>query len=272
MLRALLEHQVTPDLVLGSSAGAINAVHFASDPSIDGVERLARAWIAMRQSDVFPRSHLHGALALVGRRRSLLDPRALERTLATHLTVARLEETRLPCYVIATDLRSGEERVLARGDALDALMASAAIPVLFPPRTVAGDALTDGSIASNTPIEAAIACGATRVVVLPTGFPCAVRAAPIGMAAMTLHIFSLLVARQLAAGLPRLQAVTRLRVVPPLCPIRVAPSDFSQAATLIEAAYRQTQGWIAAGGLDDDRVPPSLAPHTHGDGDPMSAM
>lgn len=267
MLQALVEHRVLPDLVLGSSAGAINAVHFAADPTAAGVARLARAWIDVRRTEVFSRSHLHGVLALMGRRASLLDPHVLERTLMAHLTLGRLEDTQLPCYVIATDLHDGGERVLGQGRALDALMASTAIPVLFPPRVIDGAVLTDGSIASNTPVEAAIARGATRVIVLPTGFPCAVRTPPRGLAATTLHVFSLLIARQLATSLPHLATATTLRVVPPLCPIRVAPSDFSQAASLIDAARRQTRAWIAAGGLDDEAVPASLSPHWHPNGD-----
>lgn len=267
MLQALVEHGVRPDLVLGASAGAINAVHFAFEPTVAGVERLARAWIGVRRTEVFPRAHLHSALAMIGRRPSLLDPRALERTLLLHVHGRRLEDARLPCYVIATDLHDGGERVLGQGRALDALMASTAIPVLFPPRALDGAVLSDGSIASNTPVEAAIARGATRVIVLPTGFPCAVRTPPRGIAATTLHVFSLLIARQLASTLPHLAAAVTLRVVPPLCPIRVAPSDFSQAAELIAAARRQTRAWIESGGLEDDTVPASLSPHGHPNAD-----
>lgn len=271
MLQALVEHAILPDLVLGSSAGAINAVFFAADPTAAGVGRLATAWIGVRGAEIFPRTRLHGVMALIGRRASLLDPRALERTLMTHLTVGRLDETRLPCHVMATHLQSGEEHLLSHGSALDALMASSAIPVVLPPRVVEGVDLIDGSIASNAPVEAAIALGATRVIVLPTGFPCAVRRPPRGLVATTLHTFSLFIARQLASRLPHLATTTTLRVVPPLCPIHVAPFDFSQAGWLIDAAYRQTQGWIVAGGLDEEAVPASVSPHWHGNEDVTGA-
>lgn len=263
MLQELMRHGTVPDFVIGASAGAVNALYFASDPTIAGVQRLAQLWQDLRRDDVFPRTRLHGMLALFGRRPSLLDPLALRRTLEARLPVERLEETRIPCHIVATSLRSGAEVVLSSGSAIDALMATTAIPVLFPPHRVGAQLLADGGVCANAPITSAIALGATRVIVLPTGFPCAVRAVPGSLAQTVLHTFSLLIARQLIADIDRVVARIELRIVPPLCPQHVAPHDFTQAQSLIDDAAASTRCWIEGGGLQRETIPAALEPHSH---------
>ncbi len=263
MLAALVDHGIVPDFVIGASAGAINAVHYAANPTAAGVLALARLWTELGSDDVFPVSRLHGVLALTGRRAALLDPAALRRTLSAGLTVRRLESTVIPCHVLATDLLTGEEVVLSNGSALDALMATTAIPVLFPPTVVNGRALTDGGVSSNAPLRSAVRLGATRVIVLPTGYPCAVRTAPRGVVATILHTFALMVARQLAADAPQVRGSAALHIVPPLCPLAVASHDFSQAGHLIDTARTQTMHWITDGGLQREDVPWAIAAHSH---------
>lgn len=263
MLAPLLEHGERPDLVVGASAGAINALYFAAAPTSAGVEQLAQLWCELSRADVFPFTRFHGIMALLGRRPALLDPAALRRTLVARIPVRRLEDTVIPCHIVATSLRRGDEVVLSTGSAIDALLATTAIPVLFPPHRVGDELLTDGGVSANAPIATAIALGATRVIVLPTGFPCAVRAVPESLPATILHTFSLMIARQLGADIHRVPAGVSLRIVPPLCPMHVAPHDFSQARELIDSAAAQTRIWLAAGGLDRNETPIALQPHSH---------
>ena len=263
MLTALLEQGERPDLVVGASAGAINALYFAASPTPEGASRLARLWCELSRSDVFPFTRFHGIMALLGRRPALLDPAALRRTLISRVPVRQLEDTVIPCHIVATSLRRGDEVVLSTGSAIDALLATTAIPVLFPPHTVRDELLTDGGVSANAPIATAIALGATRVIVLPTGFPCAVRNVPGSLPATILHTFSLMIARQLGADIHRVPAGVSLRIVPPLCPMHVAPHDFSQTRELIDSALAQTRLWLAAGGLDRAETPAALHPHSH---------
>lgn len=263
MLQALVNHGVRPAFVIGTSAGAINAAHFAAEPAPHGVERLARLWRGIGRADVFPLSVSHGALSLLGKRDSLFDPAALRATLEAALRVRRIEDTTIPCHIMTTDLRSGDEVLLSSGPLVEALLASAAIPGLLPPQRVGDRLLTDGGIAANAPISAAIALGADRVIVLPTGFPCAVRTEPHGLGQMLLHTFSLFVARQMVSDITRLQGQVAIRIVPPLCPLHVSPHDFSQAATLIARAAAQTRDWLDRDGLARSLIPESLPPHTH---------
>jgi NTE family protein len=249
MLQGLLEVGECPDFVVGASAGAINALYYAATPTLQGVGTLSDLWKGLGSADVFPLSRLHGMMALMGRRESLLNPAALRRTLGSRIPVQRLEETVIPCHLVATSLHSGEEVIL--------------VPVLFPPVAIGDRLLTDGGVSANAPITAAVRLGATRVIVLPTGFPCALRSMPKGLGATVLHTFALMIARQLGADVHRVGATTTVRIVPPLCPMRVAPHDFSQAQQLIEAATLQTRRWLEDGGLERDEYPGALLPHTH---------
>ena len=263
MLQALVAHGARPDFVVGASAGAINAASYAGHPDAAGVERLAAVWRRLRSADVFPLQPLHGLLGFVGLRTSLLDPAPLRALLARELPYPRLEQARVPCHIVATDVLDGSEVVLSSGPTVEALLASAAIPGVFPPVEVGGRHLIDGGISSNTPLSTAIGLGAKRVVVLPTGFACALSAPPRGAVAMALHALTLLIARQLVSDVLRWQERADLVVVPPLCPVGSSPYDFSASAALIDRAAASTRAWLATGGLERHELPHELTPHAH---------
>ncbi|MOA13844.1 hypothetical protein D3C78_1339100 [compost metagenome] len=123
----------------------------------------------------------------------------------------------------------------------------------------------DGGIASNTPISAAVALGATRVVILPTGTPCALQAPPHGALAIALHAVNLLAMRQLLADVDRFAGRCELIVLPPLCPLAINTFDFSHSAELIHRAEKATSRWLEDGlqGLQGKDPRWLLAPHRH---------
>jgi NTE family protein len=263
MLQALTEVGVAPDFVVGASVGAINAVYFAGDPSLRGVEKLAQIWRGIRRQDVFPVSGTRGALALLGHSASLVDPTSLRRLLERRLVHAQLEQCAIPAHVVATDFVSGAERVLSKGSSVEALMASAAIPAIFPPVTIDGHALVDGGVANNTPLSAAVDLGARRLIVLPTGFSCHLASAPNGPLATALHALNLLIARQVLVDVQRLRGSVEIHVVPPLCPLARAAYDFSGTDELISRGAQSTREWLKSGGLERSAIPLELGPHSH---------
>lgn len=262
MLKALSERGIVPDFVVGASVGAINAAYYAASPDGAGLQRLERIWLRLRGADVFPFSWLGTVLCLSGRRSFLALPHRLHALIDAELPFRRLEDARLPCHVIATDLLDGSEVILSSGDAIQALLASAAIPAVFPPVTIDGRALMDGGIASNTPIAAAFARGATRMLVLPTGVPCALSSPPRGAIAVGLHALNLLAMRQLLADVDRYAERCELQVVPPLCPLSTITYDFSNTRELIDRAERATRSWLADPSPNPDPRW-SLLPHRH---------
>lgn len=263
MLEALLAQGWQADLVVGASVGAINAAYFAGDPTPQGVARLADIWRGMRRADVFPTPALRSLLRLLSRSAHLVDPAALTRLLERHLPYRRIEDARLPCHIIATDMLDGIEVRLSAGPVIPALVASAAIPGVFPAMSLHGRFVVDGGVANHTPVSAAVELGATRLVVLPTGYACALAAPPRSAIARALHALNILISRQLSDAVRRYRHEVDIIVVPPLCPLQASPIDFAGCAALIERARRSTEAWLRDGGEMADGVPHQLPPHSH---------
>lgn len=263
MLRALVESGVMPDVVVGSSAGAINAAYFALYPDLIGVARLGELWAQVSRRLIFPVSLRRAVSGALGRSVSLVSPDGLHRLLIQHFGTRTFADTVIECHVVAAHALTGHAVVVTDGLLADAVLASAAIPVIFPPVDSPVGPLMDGGIASNTPIATARALGVERIVVLPTGFSCTLRAVPRHPAATLLHTLSLLIARQLAEEAARTDHTSIVRVVPPLCPLPISAYDFSQSRQLTERAYRQTMEWIACGGMDESPDTMRLTAHAH---------
>lgn len=263
MLDALLARGWRADFVVGSSVGAINAAYFAGDPSVEGVARLARIWCGMRRSDVFPTPALRSLVRLISRHGHLVESAALARLIDRHLPYRRLEEAKLPCHIVVTDMLEGVELRIAEGPAVPALLASAAIPGVFPAVRLDGRWVVDGGVANHTPVSAAVDLGAQRIVVLPTGYSCALDAPPRSAVATALHALNILISRQVSDAVRRYRSQVEITVVPPLCPLGASPVDFSCAATLIERARRSTEDWLERGVELADGVPHQLPPHSH---------
>ena len=263
MLAALARRGIVPDLVVGASVGAINAAYYAAEPDERGVERLKRIWLKLRRTDVFPFSPLASILGFFGKTDHLIAPTPLRSLIESELPYKHLEDARLPCHVVATDALEGTDVVLSSGVAATALLASAAIPGVFPPVMLNGRFLLDGGVANNTPISTAIKLGATRLIVLPTGISCALQAPPRSALALALHALNLLIMRQLVHDIERCAGVAEVVTVPPLCPIATNPYDFSQSADLIRRAEAATRLWLRTGGLHRLGAPAALSPHRH---------
>ena len=146
--------------------------------------------------------------------------------------------------MIACDVRSGQEVVVGEGDAVDAVMASAAIPAVFPTVRLAGRDLIDGGVADNTAVSQAISLGAERVYVLPTGYACALDGPPPTPLASALQALTLLIEQRLVLEVARLDAQADIRVLPPLCPLSVSAADFRYGSLLVARARASTSRWL----------------------------
>jgi len=266
MLKALVAAGHMADMVVGSSVGAINAAWFAGNPTAQGVAELEAIWRGIRRTDIFP-THLIGSLlGLFSRRGYMVDSAALARLIERHLPFVNLEQARLPLHIIATDMLEGIEIRLSSGPAAQALLASSAIPGVFPAVRMGGRHVVDGGVANHTPISAAVELGATRLVILPTGYSCALQAPPRRAIAAALHALNILIGHQLTAAIRRYRSAVDILVVPPLCPLGVSPYDFKSVGALIDRAQRSTEDWLRDGVEKDDGLPHQFEPHTHAQG------
>ena len=262
MLHSLASRGIIADMVVGSSVGALNGAYYADNPTIEGVQRLETIWRGLRRNDVFPLTW-KTMVGFLYRRDFLIASDALRQLVDQNLTYRNLEDAKIPVHIVATDILSGDTVVLSEGSVAQAIIASAAIPAAFAPVHFNDLYLADGAISSNTPVTVAVARGARRLIVLPTGYACALDKPPVGVVAHALHALTLLIARQLMNELQGLDHSIDYFVVPPLCPLTGSPYDFSQTSELIERAARSTDAWLTEGGLDHPGVHAQLSTHKH---------
>jgi NTE family protein len=261
MLRALMKAGERPDFIVGASVGAINGAYFAGAPSAEGVEKLSQIWRALRRAQVFPIT-LGGALAWLRRPTSIVDPAPLRSLVEANLPFANLEQAAIPLHIAATDIQ-GLPAVLSRGPAVEAILASAAIPGVFPMVSIDGAPLMDGAIAARSAVRLAVELGASKVIVLQSGYACALSKPPAGAVASAIHAITLLISWRLMHDLETLSDDVDVHVAPSLCPLSVSPFDFSHSGELIERAARSTERWVEGGGLTRRSRPQELAPHHH---------
>src|SRR5436309_67671 len=101
MLLAMADRGITPDLLVGSSVGALNAAYLAGRPGQRGVLGLAEIWSRLSRHDVFPTSVARAGRALAGHTNALADPQPLRRLLAANLPYERLQDAPVPVAVVA---------------------------------------------------------------------------------------------------------------------------------------------------------------------------
>jgi NTE family protein len=246
-LREIVAAGERPDFVVGASVGALNACHFASKPDAAGVRELEAIWRSLRRQDVFPAT-LGGALNLLRGSGSLFESQGLRRLIMQHLRIELLEEAEIPVHVVATSM-DGSPKCISTGSVANAVLASSAIPIALPAVQIGDHHLIDGAIAGNTPIITAAELGAERIVVLQTGYPCAMKGPPRGAIAGGLHALTLLISNQMERDLRLLGGKADVFVAPHLCPLDVSPFNFSESATLIDRSASAARAWLATGGL-----------------------
>jgi len=261
MLKAFTNTGIIPDFIVGASVGAINAAFFASDPTPNGADRLEQIWLKIRREDVFPVSSLGTFVGLMLFRNYICSPKPLKNLIQRHLTHDRLEDLPVPTVIMATDLFNGNEVTLSQGNVVKSLLAGSAIPMVFPPVKIDEQYLVDGGITNNTPISVAMALGATRVIIFPTGICCAQKTPPKGIIEMALQTISLSVSHRLASDIDRFRKEIDIVLLPVLCPLDVSMFDFTRTADLIGRAEENITHWIESGGLTGDADLHRLRPH-----------
>jgi NTE family protein len=166
-LRALTESGVQPDLVVGTSVGALNATFLAFDPTPKGVDNLTDLWLGLTDQDLFPGGRFRATWArMLTKGNHVFDNSGLRRVVTNRLGYAAIEDAQIPLGIVATDIETGVEHVFQSGRLLEPLLASAAMPSVYPPVEVAGRTYIDGGVANNVPIAPAVAMGAKTIYVM----------------------------------------------------------------------------------------------------------
>jgi len=211
MLQALLEAGVKPDVVVGTSIGAVNAAHLAFDPSLEQVERLKECWCSVRARDIFPLSPLHNAPALF-RTGAFFSPHRWRAFLTRHLPYRAFEET-----------------------------------AIFPPHEIDGRCYLDGAISDQLPLKVALEAGAHTVYVMAVSVPSPPvdRRSPFAILRHSLTILLFPRIRLDALDLPGEHPKLRIVQIPSV-QTQVSLWDMSRHEELITTAYEATKEFLQA--------------------------
>jgi NTE family protein len=166
LLQALAERSIFPDLVVGTSVGALNATFMAAHPNREGPELLKELWTHMRKDDLFPGGKLVSAWHVLKRGSYVFSNLGLRRLIEAELGIETFEGLQIPAHIVATDLKTGEEKWFTSGSLIEPLLASAAMPGVFPPVTIGEATYIDGGVSNNVPVMRAVEAGAKQIYVL----------------------------------------------------------------------------------------------------------
>jgi NTE family protein len=168
-IAALLKHGLTPDLIIGISAGSWNGAYIAQDPTPDRALELEHHWIATTSQDIIGPRKWSAAWNAVSFRPSLYGGDGLRRVAERYMEGKHFEDLQVPLRIVTADLVSGEARIISSGPLLPAVLASSAMPGIFPPVISQDALLVDGGIVEWSGCLAALESGATRICLLGCG-------------------------------------------------------------------------------------------------------
>lgn len=246
MVEALYELGIRPDLIVGTSAGALNGAYLASRPqTVASARGLGEIWAGLSRNQVFPVNPLTGLLGFLGMRENLVPDSELRSLVESHTEIEHIEDAEVELHLIATDVQTGEEVRLSSGPLVDAVMASSAIPGVLPAVEWHGRTLVDGGVSNNAPISHAVELGASEIYVLAVGAACELEAPSRGALAVLVQASSLLVGHRMVTDIATFSQQSQLTVLPPPCPIDVQPTDFGRAQELIGHARDDARRFLS---------------------------
>ena len=244
MLRALTEAGLRPDLVAGTSVGSLNAAVLAL-PGDDALARLHGIWTHMTRDEAFPGGVLSRVRTLTQSKTHLFPNTGLATIIADHLGAeTRFEDLALPLGVVTTQVDTAEPLLIRSGRLLEPLLASCAIPGIFPPVEHEGRLLYDGGLVANVPMRQALAMGAKSLVVLDCAFPGKMPGAPRTFAEVMMFTAMISMRNQAVLEAPLAGAQVPVLYVPGPAPARVNPLDFGHTEALTDEAYAAAREYL----------------------------
>ncbi|MGH9008283.1 MAG: patatin-like phospholipase family protein [Acidimicrobiia bacterium] len=260
MLRALLEEGIKPDVVVGTSIGAVNAAALAADPSLEQVEKLREMWCGAKAREIFSLNPVANCRALF-REGALFSSHRWRQFLERRATYHNIEETAVPLRITATDYEEGRSVVFDSGPVIDAVMASTSLPGLFPPYRIGDRWYLDGAISEQLPLKVALDGGAHTIYVMAVSVPSPPpdRRSPLAVLrhAVTILLFPRI--RLDALDLPGEHPSLKIIQVPSV-KTQVSLWDMSRHDQLIEVAYESTKQFLEAEHDQDERIDVATVP------------
>jgi NTE family protein len=248
MLQAVMERGILPDAVVGCSVGALNAAGVAANPTVTGLDLVRDVWMSIREDVICPQGRFTPIRLLTHRGHSLQPNDGLRRVIETHVGYQTFEEFPIPFQVVATSLHTGHDRWFSSGPVVDPILASAALPAVFPPVEIDGELLIDGGVVDNVPISRALLLGATRIVVFHVGNFERPRPVPKRPLDVLVQSFSIARNHRFLREANEVPDGVEMIILPGVDPGKLRYDDFRHSRRLMSSGYAHTAQYLD--GLD----------------------
>jgi NTE family protein len=262
MLKALRDVGLYPDLIVGTSAGALNGSVIADFGLDEGVDRLDTMWQYLSREDIFPGGRIAQARHLLSHRTSLVPNDRLVELGCRMLKATKYEALQLPFGVLATELLTNHGALFTTGDLHRTLLASSAIPGVFPPVEINGVLYVDGALTAYVPMAAAVRMGAGSLVVLDAGGACHRERPPHHVAEMFLATMNAAFRQRVRVEAVKIANERPILYLPTLCSASKALLDFSHSQEFMDQAFSTVRTFLTDAPVPE---PGSMcgAPHHH---------
>lgn len=244
MLQALSEIALGPDIVVGTSVGSLNGALLAEDPR-GAANRLTHLWMQVTRETVFPGRAVQRLRTLRQHRTYMVPSDGLRELLERNLKTERIEDLPLPFAATAMDLATGRVVHLDSGPLVPAILASSAVPGLYPAIRIDGRDLVDGGVVSNVPVDHALRMGARSIVVLDCGVFGMRPEAPRKLPELVAHVVAIMLRQQVVRDVPAVAREVPVLYLPGPFPLTSSPLEFLASARLMQEAYEQARAFLA---------------------------
>ncbi|MGH9290577.1 MAG: patatin-like phospholipase family protein [Acidimicrobiales bacterium] len=245
MMRALLEHDIRPDLIVGCSVGAINGAGLAEDPTLAGALRLERLWRALDGKELMPAGWLPNAVAIARRGEAIHESHGLRRHLEQTLTARTFEELVVPFQCVATDVVGVREVWFRSGPLIEPILASAALPAVYPAVEIDGVRYLDGGIVDDVPMSRAVELGARTLYVLQVGLFSRPRPEPKRPLDVAVQAYWIARHHRFKRELAAMPSDIELHLLPTGQTPHMRYNDFTRTSELISLAYEASSAYLA---------------------------
>lgn len=256
MLRALDEAGIRPDLVLGTSIGALNGSVVADDPGPGGVEALGGLWEEMAGADLFRSSILDRMINVATLKPALHETEELREIVEhVHDPGRRIEDLTVPFQCVAASIERSAEHWFSDGPLVDAVLASSAVPALFPPVQLDGEHFYDGGLVNSVPLPRAVELGAGVVYVMQVGRLEAPLRPPQRLYEAGLISFEIARRHRFITAMENLPSEVEVHLLPSANPVafddrrQLRWRDTTDVAPLIDGAYQASREYLLDAGL-----------------------
>jgi len=233
VLRELFRSGFRPGRIVGTSVGALNGAFLAFHPDEEGVERLAEIWRGLEHERYLRFNPVRLAYRLASRQRNLFDSDFLERLVHDQAEEDDFAATKVPLFVVATNLNTGRKQVLTEGRVSEAVLASTAIPGVFSPVQMNGYAFIDGGVVANLDLETAVDLGAREILAIDLSH-CFQLPEPSNVVGVITRTVDIVMRDRVQRDMAALERRARITLVQPEIERGPGPGDLRFVTQLIE--------------------------------------